>query len=105
MKSLERLKGVDLEKMAKAIEADAGESLPGLRESLAEAKAGKFAAVHTPEQIAARKRGRPAGSGTKEQVAIRLDHDILEAFRAGGPGWQTRMNDALREWVKTHATP
>ena len=54
---------------------------------------------------ARRKRGRPAGSGTKEQVAIRLDHDILEAFRAGGPGWQTRMNDALREWVKAHATP
>ena len=37
---------------------------------------------------ARRKRGRPAGSGTKEQVAIRLDHDILEAFRAGGPGWR-----------------
>ena len=54
---------------------------------------------------ARRKRGRPAGSGTKEQVAIRLDHDILEAFRAGGPGWQTRMNDALRELVKTHAKP
>ncbi len=51
---------------------------------------------------ARRKRGRPAGSGTKEQVAIRIDHDILEAFRAGGRGWQRRMNDALREWVKTH---
>ena len=49
-----------------------------------------------------RKRGRPAGSGTKEQVAIRIDHDILEAFRADGRGWQRRMNDALREWVKTH---
>ena len=49
-----------------------------------------------------RKRGRPAGSGTKEQVAIRIDHDILEAFRARGRGWQRRMNDALREWVKTH---
>ena len=48
------------------------------------------------------KRGRPAGSGTKEQFAIRIDHDILEAFRAGGPVWQTRTNDALREWVKTH---
>ena len=51
---------------------------------------------------ARRKRGRPAGSGTKEQVAIRIDHDILEAFRADGRGWQRRMNDALREWVKTH---
>jgi len=54
---------------------------------------------------ARRKRRRPVGSGTKEQVAIRIDHDILEAFRAGGPGWQTRMNDALREWVKKHPTP
>ena len=54
---------------------------------------------------ARRKRRRPVGSGTKEQVAIRIDHDILEAFRSGGPGWQTRMNDALREWVKKHPTP
>jgi uncharacterized protein (DUF4415 family) len=51
---------------------------------------------------AARKRGRPAGSGRKEQVAIRLDHDVLAAFRASGPGWQTRMNDALKEWLKDH---
>ena len=49
------------------------------------------------------KRGRPAGSGTKEQVAIRLDRDILAAFRASGAGWQTRMNVALRDWLKTHS--
>ena len=48
------------------------------------------------------KRGRPAGSGNKEQVAIRIDRDVLAAFRAGGPGWQTRMNNALREWLKAH---
>ncbi|MFT4195129.1 BrnA antitoxin family protein [Ottowia sp.] len=51
---------------------------------------------------AARKRGRPAGSGGKEQVAIRFDHEVLAAFRAGGPGWQTRMNDALKDWLRTH---
>ncbi|WP_083953418.1 BrnA antitoxin family protein [Thauera butanivorans] len=50
-------------------------------------------------------RGRPAGSGTKEQVAIRFDSDVLAAFRASGPGWQTRMNAALREWVKSHPVP
>lgn len=49
------------------------------------------------------KRGRPAGSGTKEQVAIRLDRDVLAAFRASGAGWQTRMNAALRDWLKTHS--
>jgi uncharacterized protein (DUF4415 family) len=54
-------------------------------------------------EAACRGRGRPAGSGTKEQVAIRFDHDVLAAFRAAGPGWQTRMNAALRDWLKTHS--
>jgi uncharacterized protein (DUF4415 family) len=39
---------------------------------------------------------------TKEQVAIRLDPEVLGAFRAGGPGWQTRMNNALKEWLADH---
>ncbi len=52
--------------------------------------------------LALRKRGRPAGSGTKEQVAIRFDREILDSFRRAGPGWQTRMNDALRDWLKSH---
>ena len=52
----------------------------------------------------ARKRGRPAGSGVKEQVAIRLDKDILEAFRAQGQGWQTRINQALRCYLAEHPT-
>jgi len=46
-----------------------------------------------------RQRGRPAGSD-KESTTIRIDRDVLAAFRAGGPGWQTRMNAALREWLK-----
>ncbi len=51
---------------------------------------------------AARKsRGRPSGS-TKESTTIRIDRDVLDAFRAAGPGWQSRMNAALREWLKTH---
>jgi hypothetical protein len=55
------IKQIDIEKMALAIEADAGEKLPGLRESLEQAKRGEFAAVHTPAQIMAR-RGRSVGS-------------------------------------------
>ena len=50
-----------------------------------------------------RKRGRPAGGLTKEQVAIRFDREVLSAFRAAGPGWQTRMNDALKDWLRTHS--
>lgn len=48
-------------------------------------------------------RGRPAGSGSKEQVAILFDRDVLAAFRAAGPGWQTRINAALRDWLKSHS--
>ncbi len=47
-----------------------------------------------------KKRGRPAGSGTKEQVAIRFERDVLEALRATGPGWQTRVSDAVTKLVK-----
>ena len=53
--------------------------------------------------VAYRKRGRPAGAVTKEQVAIRFDREVLAAFRAAGPGWQTRMNDALKDWPRTHS--
>lgn len=49
------------------------------------------------------RRGRPTGSD-KESTTIRFDRDILLAFKGSGPGWQTRMNAALREWLKTHST-
>jgi uncharacterized protein (DUF4415 family) len=39
--------------------------------------------------------GRPKGSGKKELVTLHIDREILDRFRAGGPGWQTRLNDAL----------
>jgi uncharacterized protein (DUF4415 family) len=54
-------------------------------------------------EAARKKRGRPVGSGTKEQVAIRFDNEVLSAFRTAGPGWQTRMNDALKDWLRTHS--
>jgi uncharacterized protein (DUF4415 family) len=47
-----------------------------------------------------KKRGRPAGSGTKTQVAIRFDTDVVEALRASGPGWQTRVSDAVAKLVR-----
>lgn len=55
------------------------------------------------EVVTRRRPGRPAGSGNKEQVAIRFDREVLAAFRSAGPGWQTRMNDALKDWLKTHS--
>ena len=42
-----------------------------------------------------RRVGRPKGSGKKALVTLRINRDVLDDFRAGGPGWQTRLNDAL----------
>ena len=39
----------------------------------------------------------PALPGARELVSIRLDSDVLEFFQEGGPGWQERINDALRK--------
>ena len=41
--------------------------------------------------------GRPRKTAPKEAVSLRLDPDVLEHFRASGPGWQSRINAALRK--------
>ena len=38
----------------------------------------------------------PLGDAAKRQVTLRLDGEVVEAFKAGGPGWQSRINAALR---------
>ncbi len=49
------------------------------------------------------KRGRPLAAVTKEQVALRFDPEVLKAFRTSGPGWQTRINRILADWLKSHS--
>lgn len=140
-------KDMDVESVARAIEADAGEALPELREALSELKEGKYGRVHTTEEILVRStrrklglsqeafaeqigiplatlrgweqgRFKPSGvvirlmhlldkypelinEGNPEmQTTIRLDEDIIAALRTMGKGWQTRVNDVMREWVK-----
>ena len=60
----------------------------------------KPASELTPRIVerAARRRGRQK-SPTKERITIRLDADIAAHFRATGPGWQTRLNDTLRQAI------
>jgi len=52
-----------------------------------------------PRPPAGKKRG-PAPSGkAKQMLTLRLDPDVIEKFRATGPGWQARMNEALRDYA------
>jgi uncharacterized protein (DUF4415 family) len=37
--------------------------------------------------------------GVRELVSLRIDQDVLEHFREGGPGWQDRINEALKKAV------
>jgi uncharacterized protein (DUF4415 family) len=41
----------------------------------------------------------PSLPGAKEMVSLRIDRDVLDHFQDGGPGWQDRINDALRKVV------
>jgi uncharacterized protein (DUF4415 family) len=43
----------------------------------------------------------PQKAATKEVVTIRLSRDVVERLRATGPGWQTRVDTALRQWIET----
>ena len=45
------------------------------------------------------RRGRPVGSGQKTQTTLRISKEVLEFFRATGPGWQARMDNALKRYV------
>ena len=49
------------------------------------------------------RRGRPKAEETKQALTVRYDTEVVEAFRATGKGWQTRMNAALKDWLKTHS--
>jgi uncharacterized protein (DUF4415 family) len=86
-----------------------GTIIPGPDEDAAitaAANADSDARPYTDEEWARvrpqRGRGRPSGSGQKEQVTLRVDSEVLDSFRSGGAGWQTRMNEALKEWLATH---
>jgi uncharacterized protein (DUF4415 family) len=49
------------------------------------------------------RRGCPLGSGSKTQVTLRLDVEVIQKFKASGDRGQTRINNALKSWVQTHA--
>ncbi|MBA2466715.1 MAG: BrnA antitoxin family protein [Sphingomonas sp.] len=46
-------------------------------------------------------RGRPTvGDEPKQQVTLRLPRDVIGHFKAGGPGWQTRIGEVLQRHAK-----
>ena len=70
-----------------------------LARPLAEVMSPEFVKMVTEHQ-AQRKRGKQK-KPTKQPVTLRLSPEVLEAFRATGQGWQTRIDEVLREYVQT----
>ncbi|MHB8879881.1 MAG: BrnA antitoxin family protein [Thermodesulfovibrionales bacterium] len=62
-----------------------------------EAAAAEFSAAMTKKRA-----GRPVSATHKTPHSRRLSDDDVEFFRSTGKGWQTRINEALREYVKEH---
>lgn len=58
------------------------------------------AVFRTAPKSAPEARREPISSAARETVTIKLDRDVLDYFQADGPGWQERINAALREIVK-----
>jgi uncharacterized protein (DUF4415 family) len=52
-----------------------------------------------------RRRGRPKKADAKLHIHIRLSPQVLGHFRSTGPGWQTRIEEVLRQWVDRHGKP
>ena len=48
------------------------------------------------------RRGRPPVAQTKVSVSLRFDVDVIEGMKSTGRGWQTRVNQVMREWVANH---
>jgi uncharacterized protein (DUF4415 family) len=54
------------------------------------------AATTKPVEAPAKK---PSLPGAKEVVSLRIDREVLDHFQDTGPGWQDRINDALRKMI------
>lgn len=72
---------------------------PDARELTAEDFARMRPHAEFMRDLEARRRGRPRQETVKSSVTLRVDGDVLEAWRATGPGWQSRMNEALRRAI------
>ena len=73
----------------------------------AAAKADPDAQPLTPKQLQAMVplkavRGRPKSENKKLLVSVRYSPEVVHYFKATGTGWQTRMDEALKAWVRRH---
>lgn len=63
----------------------------------------EFFAPAVYEKLCAMRQRGPKDKPLKVPTTIRFDADVLAALKASGKGWQTRVNEAVKDWLKTHS--
>src|SRR6266404_9289154 len=102
MPEIKRVLGSDLAKVDETTDEEIARQIaedPDTAPELTDEWFGK-ADLHYGEILLRRGRGRPALDSPKKLISLRLDQDVIERFRAGGPGWQSRINAALRKHLR-----
>ena len=70
------------------------------------ARARPAAEFFSPEvyaQLCAMRQRGPKDKPLKVPTTIRFDADVLAVLRASGKGWQTRVNEVIKDWLRTHS--
>ncbi len=71
--------------------------------SMAQVKRMRPASAVLPSSLQSKLRTRgPQKAPTKERITIRLSPDVVQPFRETGAGWQSRLDAALKDWLKSH---
>lgn len=71
--------------------------------SMAQVKRMRPASVALTSSLQSKLRTRgPQKAPTKERITIRLSPDVVQPFRETGAGWQSRLDAALKDWLKSH---
>lgn len=71
--------------------------------SMAQVKRMQPASAVLPSALQSKLRTRgPQKAPTKERITIRLSPDVVQPFRETGAGWQSRLDAALKDWLKSH---
>ena len=65
----------------------------------------EFIGQKATQELVRRSRGRPQKADKKVNQTLRMDADVLEAYRREGKGWQTRINEVLRRHMRPRAGP
>ncbi len=60
------------------------------------------AAEVVPRIVEAHRRGKPVKAAKKRQLTLRLSPEVVDYFKSTGPGWQTRLDEALKAYVEAH---